>query len=271
MRASDWPSGRPERTSDSMPSTTDFSDRDAPDQSLNRRHLVGRHHLLGDGLLDTGGLEKHPAFGFEVGISDVDLEEKPVELGFGERVGALLLKRILGGQNVERRRQVVSDAGDGNMVLLHGLEQRRLGSRTGPIDLVGHQQLGENRTVHETECAATVGRLVHDFRSGDVGGHQIGGELNAFLRQTEDGSKGLNQFCLGQSGNADQQTVSPGKQRGKDPLGHRFLAVDDLTYGFARGLDPGHCGVGLFDNRVRVGWCRWGHDAHIGELYFRSE
>ena len=44
-------------------------------------------------------------------------------------------------------------AGDRDAALLHGLQQRRLGARTGAVDLVRHQQLAEHGTLDETEGA----------------------------------------------------------------------------------------------------------------------
>ena len=35
-------------------------------------------------------------------VPDLELEEEPVELGLGQRVGALVLHRVLGGDHDER-------------------------------------------------------------------------------------------------------------------------------------------------------------------------
>lgn len=45
-------------------------------------------------------------------------------------------------------------AGNGDVVLLHRLQQRRLGARRGAVDLVGHQELGEDGALDEAEGAA---------------------------------------------------------------------------------------------------------------------
>ena len=84
---------------------------------------------------------------------DQQLEEEPVELGLGERIGPLHLERVLGGQHEERRRQPVRRAGDGDRPLLHRLEQGRLGLGRGPVDLVGQHQVGEDRPALELEPA----------------------------------------------------------------------------------------------------------------------
>jgi hypothetical protein len=72
-----------------------------------------------------------------VRTGDEDVEHEAVELGLGQRVGALLLDRVLGGEDEERLRQRVGGPAGGDLVLLHRLEQRRLRLRRGPVDLVG--------------------------------------------------------------------------------------------------------------------------------------
>ena len=119
------------------------------------------------------------ALGRLVGIADIDLQQEAVELGFGQRIGAFLLERVLGRQHVEGRRQVVALAGDGDVLLLHRLQQRRLGARAGAVDFVGHQQLGEHRALDEAEGAAAAVALLQHFRAQDVGRHQVGRELDA--------------------------------------------------------------------------------------------
>ena len=90
-------------------------------------------------LLTHGGGEQHAAFGFQIGIADIDLQQETVELGFGQGIGAFLLQRILCRQHMEQARQVVARARDRHMLFLHRLQQRRLGARGRAIDFVGHQ------------------------------------------------------------------------------------------------------------------------------------
>ena len=211
-----------------------FADRHAAHELLDGAQLLGVDHLLGGRLVGAGGLEQHAPLGVAVGIDDVDLQQEAVELRLGQGIGAFLLERVLGGQNVERRRQVVAHAGDGDVVLLHRLEQRRLGARAGAVDLVGHEKLGEDRAGDEAEVARAVGRLVHHLRADDVGGHQVGRELDAPRGQPEDGAERLDQLGLGQAGDADQQAVAAGQNGDERAVDHRLLAVDDLADGLAR-------------------------------------
>jgi len=153
---------------------------------------------------------------------------------------------------VEGRRQVVAHAGDGHVIFLHGLEQRRLGARAGAVDLVGHEKLGEDRAGDVAEIAGAVGGLVHHLRTDDVGGHQVGRELHAPRRQAEHGAERLDQLGLGQPRNADEQAVAAGQNRDEGAVDDRFLAVDHPADRLARLADARHCGVGLGDDAVGI-------------------
>ena len=78
-------------------------------------------------------------------VADRQLEQEPVELRLGQRVGALVLDRVLRGDDDERVGQRVRLALDGDLALLHRLEQRGLRLRRRAVDLVGQQHVGEHR------------------------------------------------------------------------------------------------------------------------------
>jgi hypothetical protein len=101
-----------------------------------------------------------------------------------------------------------------------------LGARAGAVDLVGHQQLAEHRPGDEAEAAAPALGLLQHLRSEDVGGHQVGGELDALLGQPEHHAEGLDQPGLGEPGHADQQHMTAREQRDKRFLDDAFLAED---------------------------------------------
>ena len=105
------------------------------------------------GLL-TRGARRAPddlQFLVPVRVVDPDVEHEAVELRLGQRVGALLLDGILGGEHEEGRGQVVGLAADGHLPLLHGLQQRGLGLGRRAVDLVGQDDVGEHRPLHEAE------------------------------------------------------------------------------------------------------------------------
>ena len=68
-------------------------------------------------------------------------------------------------------------AGDG--ALLHGFEQRGLRLGGGAIDFVGQYQVGEDGAVLEAEGLAAVLFGLDHHAADDVGGHEVGCELNA--------------------------------------------------------------------------------------------
>ena len=110
------------------------------------------------------------------GVADEHLEHEPVELRLRQRVGALGLDRVLRGHDEERVGRGVGLAADGDLPLLHDLQQRALHLRGRAVDLVGEQQVGEDRAERDLELALA---LVVDAGADDVGGHEVGGELDA--------------------------------------------------------------------------------------------
>ena len=93
------------------------------------------------------------------GIADLDVEHEAVELGFGQRIGPFLLDRVLRGDDEERIGQVVGLPADGDLALLHRLQQGglRLGRRA--VDFVGQQDVREDRPFDEAEVALARLRL----------------------------------------------------------------------------------------------------------------
>ena len=100
--------GGPSATRSRIASTTDSPTGMRRTSCWMVRSLVGVEHLFGARLGRAGGLEQHAPLGVAVGIDHVDLQEEAVELGLGEGIGAFLLERVLGGEHVERARQVVA-------------------------------------------------------------------------------------------------------------------------------------------------------------------
>ena len=139
---------------------------------------------------------------------------------------------------MEGRRQVVALAGDRDVVLLHGLQQRRLGLGAGAVDLVGHQQLGEDRALDEAEAApAAAGAVLQHLRADDVGGHQVGRELDALGIEPQHLAQRLHQQRLGEARHADQQRVAARQDGDERALDHLLLAEDDRRGGFLDALD----------------------------------
>ena len=112
-------------------------------------------------------------------------------------------------------------------MLLHRLQQRRLRARAGAVDLVGHQQLGEDRAGDEAEAALAALALFQHLGAEDVGRHQVGRELDAPRVEPEHDAQRLDQLGLGETGHADEQRMAARQDRHQRLLDHLVLAEDD--------------------------------------------
>jgi len=235
-----------------------LADRQAANQRLCGHQVAGRQRLHGLGHVGAGSGDHDLALGRLVGIADVDLQQEAVELGFRQRIRAFLLERVLGRQHVERRGQVVTLAGHRDVALLHALQQCRLGARAGAVDFVGHQQLGEHRTLDEAEGAAAGVGLLQHFGAQDVGRHQVGRELDALGLEAEHDAQGFDQQRLGEARHADQQQMAPREKCNERLIDDVLLAINDPADGrpggpklTAQPLDVRQSGLGVGVGRGR--------------------
>ena len=116
---------------------------------------VGRHLLeLGEavGREDRQDLGRRPERALDDDrllaggrVADDDLHHEPVDLGLRQRVGALGLDRVLGRHDEERPGHDEALGADRDLALLHDLEQRALDLGRGAVDLVGEEEVREDR------------------------------------------------------------------------------------------------------------------------------
>ncbi len=164
-------------------------------------------------------------------IADQDVEHEAVKLRFGQRIGPFLLDRVLRGQDEERIRELVPLAADGHLPFLHGLEQGglRLGGRA--VDLVGQDDIGENRPPEKFELPHTAGLVfLDDLGARDVRRHQVGRELDPVVAQVKRIGQRVNHQRLGQPGHANQQAMSTGKDGDQQLLEDRVLSNNNLGH-----------------------------------------
>jgi hypothetical protein len=160
------------------------------------------------------------------GVVDHDLQHEAVDLRLGQRIGALGLDRVLRRHHEERRGHRVRLLADRDLALLHHLEQRRLHLRGRAVDLVGEDEVVEHRTLLEDE-AAVLGTV--DVAAGQVGGQQIGRELDAVERAFKAAGQGL-----GKQGFADA----------------RYILDQQMTFRQQAMFKIGTVGVAAVKNRV---------------------
>ena len=220
-------------------------------------HLVGRRlqrGRAGRGGIDALGRRRVDAhapddLGFLAAgrVADEDLHQEAVALRLGQRVHALALDRVLRREHEERLGHRVGDAADRHVALGHHLEQRRLHLRRRAVDLVGEHDVGEDRA--ELDVERFLRRAV-DARADEVGGHEVGRELQAGERAAEDARDRLGGERLGQAGRAFEQAVAAGEPADEEPLDHAVLADEDPLGLEQRGFEQ----LGRFvGGRARVG------------------
>ena len=113
-------------------------------------------------------------------VVDHHVQHEAIELRFRQRIGAFLLDRILRRQHEQRPIELMADAADGDLVFLHRLEQRGLRLRRRAIDLVGEDDVREDRPGHEADAARSGGAILLDhLGADDVRRHQVRRELDA--------------------------------------------------------------------------------------------
>ena len=109
-------------------------------------------------------------------ITHADAHQEAVQLALRQRKRALVVDRVLRGQDHEGRAHRMGLAVNRDLAAVHHLEQRRLGLRSGAVDLVGQDDVGEDRPRLEDEFPHV---LVVDGHPGDIAGQQVAGELQA--------------------------------------------------------------------------------------------
>src|SRR6266536_1111339 len=171
-----------------------------------------------------GPLDDHELLG-GTGIVHHDLHHEAVHLGLGQGIGTFRLDRVLGGHDQERLGYPMGLPADGDLLLLHRLQQRALYLGRGPVDLVGQQQVGEHRPEGDLELAAA---LVVDAGTDDVGRYQIRSELDPVELPADGTGERLDRQRLGQSRYPLDQDVPTGQEGDQQPLQQQVLAHDGL-------------------------------------------
>ena len=188
-----------------------------------RRLFAGPCVGVGTGGVGDAGQLEHGQLGGAVGVADDQLHQEPVELGLGERVGSLVLDRVLGRQHPEGLGQDDGLVADGDLTLLHRLEQGALDLGRRTVDLVGQEDAGDDRTGADVE---RPGGGPVDLGAGQVGGKQVGGELDPAEREVEGLGQGPHRSGLGEAGHAFDQNVAAGQERDHQPFEQGPLADD---------------------------------------------
>ncbi len=92
------------------------------------------------------------------------------------------------------------------------------------VDLVGEQEVDHDGAQLDVELFLA---LPVDPGADDVGGHQVGGELDAGERAADHLGEGLHRQRLGDARNTLEQHVPLGEQADEHPFDQLVLADDD--------------------------------------------
>ncbi len=113
---------------------------------------------------------------------------------------------------------------DRHLALLHHLEQCALHLRRRAVDLIGEEEVAEDRAFLRVE--ATRVRSV-DPRSDEVARDEIGRELNALEAAAEHRGRRLDRQRLRETGNALDQQVAARDEADEHAFQHLVLTGDD--------------------------------------------
>src|SRR2546427_3573815 len=200
-------------------------DVDVLDRGLQGAHLVGGRHALDRRVVRAtfpASLEDLDLL-FPRRIADVDLQQEAIDLGFRERIGPLVLDRILRRNHEERPVQRERLALQGRLPFLHRLEKGGLGLRRGAVDLVREEDVREDGTPSKDEFA---GLAVEHVRPGDVRGQEVRRELDAAEREAEARGERFRDEGLRQPRDVFDQEVTVAEDRPEDALQDGALADD---------------------------------------------
>ncbi len=170
----------------------------------------------------------------------------------GQRKRADLVCRILRCDHEERFVERIGLAVRGDLVLLHGFEQRALRLGRRPIDFVGQHQLREHWSAVEPELS---GLRLEDRDADDIGRQQVARELDALVAEAERRGERVRKRRLADAGNILDQQVTAGEQAGQAKANLLLLAEDDLVEPGNRACDQVRCA------RLDAGQC-WRCDDH---------
>ena len=149
----------------------------------------------------------------------------------------MLLVGILRGDHEERLGEPEAFGIDRHLPLRHGFQKCALGAGRGPIDLVGKEDVGEDRPAAEFKLPIF---LVEDVEAGDVARQKVRRALDAGEPTADRVGERLGERCLAEAGPVLQEQMPAGQQTDEhvlddvplplehivEPVPNRFHAVE---------------------------------------------
>ena len=201
-------------------------DRHLPHEPLQLRQRGTVADLVHGHPLVLGGASDHFGEVRRVRIANDELEEEAVELRLGQRISSLLVNRVLRREHEERLDQFADLPARRDALLLHRFEHRGLRLGRGAVDFVREDNVRKDRPALELKLPPSIGRFHHHVRAENVGGHQIGRELDAVERQFQHLAQRPHEQRLAQTRHALQQHM-PAREDGDERAIHDVRVPDD--------------------------------------------
>ena len=209
---------------------------DAVHGLLEPQHIFGQQPRR-RGLRQTGfGVAHDLALAGQVRVADAQPHQESVELRFRQRVGAVMFHGVLRGDHHERLRQRMRLPVDADLAFVHGFEQRRLRFRRGAVDLVGQQEITEDRSRLKLK-GFRVG--VVDGDAKHVAGKHIAGELQPVEAAGNRARQRLSQRSLADAGHIFDEQMAARQQADHGEPHHFRFAANGLAEGRLQPGQPG--------------------------------
>ena len=137
-----------------------------------------------DGGFQVGfpAVSEHVQLDFVGGISHLDEAAEPIPLRFRKGKGPMVFDRVLRGDDEVVPGEFVFDPRKGNFPFFHALQERALGLRVHPVDLVDEHELIENRALPDGKRFLPE---VVDFAAENVLRQAVRGPLDARKRVSD--------------------------------------------------------------------------------------
>ena len=155
-------------------------------------------------------LPEHLPLLSRTGIAHADADEESVHLSRRKAEGAFRFHRILGRQDDKGSRKGETLSVNGDLPLLHGFQQGRLGAGDRPVDLVRQQQVGHHWALAQFKVPFL---LVVDPHADNIAGQHVGHKLDPPGLAAQCDGDGLHQSGFAHAGQIVQQNMAVGQYR----------------------------------------------------------
>ena len=188
--------------------------------------LVGHGvHLFQQGALAAA--RQHLHLGLGVRVAHDNAHGKTVQLGLRQHLGTGGTHGVFGGDNGKGRGHGVGHAVHRHVSLLHDLQQRRLGTARGTVDLITQKQVAHYAAgvVYQPP-----GLLLEHGKAHNVRGQHVRGKLHAALVQLQRAGKGQRQRRFAHTGDVLDQHMAARQHGHPDGVYRLLFALHGLVY-----------------------------------------